>query len=65
MLASLYQTEQNANQAWMDKNLRNVKTEKSRTRSGDSAAFHEGRVYGDGIGLQNQMTSAKSPKELS
>lgn len=63
VLASLYKTEKEANQALVTSLFSKVKTQKSRERSTNWAGYAAGKEYGNKIGLHNQVGSKNDKQE--
>jgi hypothetical protein len=62
-LASLYQSEAEANKAWIDERYGKVKTEKARqggTVTGE--AYRAGKAHGHSVGLNTQISGGTTPK---
>lgn len=64
VLASLYDQEQKANQAWMDANVGELVTQKDRSHAASGSAYNAGISHGKSISLNNQIGTAANSKTL-
>lgn len=60
VLASLYKTELEANNAWIDQNVGKLKIPTDRTKGVLSSAYDQGKKHGNSISLAPQVGVAKS-----
>jgi hypothetical protein len=64
VVADLARTENEANQNWLNENLRTKKSNITSRRRVDSDAYHGGREFGGSINLNKQVATTATPRQI-